>query len=152
MKQLADELHAIVGSYADKLRSTSNEAFSVLPGNGKWSKKQELGHLIDSAHTNLRRFVTGQYEDQPGIVYNQDFWVSCLHYHEQPVEDIIELWKLMNKQIAVVFASISKSDSQRLVNTGKGKAELHTIEWLAADYLVHLRHHLHHILELEVVS
>jgi len=73
-------LKKIVGTYSGKLGAVPEEAFSLEPGPGKWSKKEILGHLVDSAQNNIRRFVVAQYETLPTIRYDQDQWVKLAGY------------------------------------------------------------------------
>jgi hypothetical protein len=151
MKSISEELLKTIYIHATALQEMNEASSSPHPAIGKWSKKEELGHLIDSAQNNLRRFIVSQYEHEPHIIYNQDKWISINSYNELPVLQLARLWLLLNQQIAHVLSNISEADAQLKCNTGKGKDEFHTIEWLAEDYLKHVRHHLHHILELEPV-
>ena len=151
MKKNINQLEQLISSYPDKLFGISDEEFPVKSSPEKWSKQEELGHLIDSAHNNLRRFVVGQYETDPKIVYDQNFWVAAANYQHQSSFDLISLWELLNKQICEVLKSLPEKNYSRMVDTGKGTIELHSLEWLAEDYLKHALHHLHHILELDAV-
>ncbi len=72
MQQIIEELQAIIGKYKPILGKIDSDVFSAKPIPSKWSKKEILGHLIDSAQTNIRRFVLGQYEEQPYLVYEQN--------------------------------------------------------------------------------
>jgi len=151
MKKIAVELTQIIAEYSEKLSGISENDFSQKPSPEKWSRKEELGHLIDSAMTNLRRFVIAQYETDPKIVYDQNFFVNAIGYAKQPSVNLIALWKLLNQQIAAVLDSMPEKNYGRTCDTGKNTIELHTIEWLAGDYVKHLRHHLHHILGLVAI-
>ena len=151
MKKVIEELSELVANYPAKLQGLSRDDFARKDAPGKWSRKQELGHLIDSAHSNLRRFIVGQYEPGQKIIYNQNFWVEALHYDQQESADLINLWMLMNLQIIQALQSIPAKDYGNTIDTGNGKTELRSLEWLAADYVVHLKHHLHHILELNAI-
>ena len=152
MKELAIELGLVIQKYQDLLNSVSEQEFSKPQQPGKWTKKQELGHLIDSAHNNLRRFIVSQYENEPNITYNQDEWVMASNYQNTSSADLVALWSLINKQIAGVLLNMLPANEEKLCNTGKEQPELRTLKWLATDYIRHMKHHLHHILDLEPVS
>src|SRR5579871_3910317 len=107
MNAIAIQLKKIVTDYSPLLRNTSEEDFAAKPDPKKWSKKEILGHLIDSAQSNIRRFVVAQYEDVPKIVYNQYAWVAITGYQHYPTQDLIELWKLLNKHISVILSNTS---------------------------------------------
>ena len=53
------------------LNEMGEPAFSLKPAANKWSPKEIIGHLIDSATNNHQRFVRVQFEDTPAIVYDQ---------------------------------------------------------------------------------
>lgn len=138
---LEKRLHA-----ATQIRTIPDEEFSLRPAPGKWSKKEIIGHLIDSAQNNLRRFVVTQYEDTPNIVYAQDDWVRILGYQDMHNNSLIDLWVLLNQRLAYAFRNLDPALHEKQCNTGKGAPELHTLAWLADDYLVHMDHHLKAIL------
>ncbi len=104
-----------------------------------------VGHLIDSAQSNLRRFVVAQYENNPTINYNQDKWVAINNYQGWDIKDLVQLLYLLNRQIVFVLKNISVEMSRRICISSAS----YTIEWLAEDYLKHLKHHLHQVLNLE---
>ncbi|MBA4054706.1 MAG: DinB family protein [Marivirga sp.] len=147
MKQIAEELEQIIGEYSAKISSLPEEVFSAKPLPNKWSKKEVLGHLIDSAHNNLRRFITGQYETlPPHIIYDQDFWVNVNGYNLSKKEDIILLWRLMNERICVVLRTMPADNYSKMCNTGKTTEQLHSLQFLAEDYVKHLKHHINQII------
>lgn len=151
MKKITEQLQEIISEYSEKLNRISEDDFSLKPLPEKWSRKEELGHLIDSAHNNLRRFMVAQYETNPKIVYEQNRWVHMAGYQNQSSEELVVLWKGLNLQVVEVLKSMPEKNFSRQCNTGKTEIELHTLEWLAEDYVRHLKHHLHHILELEAI-
>ena len=146
MQQTITELEAIITKYGSMLRSASKD-MEAKPSPEKWSKKETIGHLIDSAQNNLRRFIIGQYEEQPLIVYRQDDWVKMNDYQNAATEDLITLWQLLNKQLVMILRKIPVEKQKNICVS----EQPHTIEWLAADYNKHLLHHLHQILDLEPV-
>ena len=146
MEKITSELKGIVTNYAIKMALISNVEFNAKPNSNKWSKKEVLGHLIDSAQNNLRRFVVGQYEDAPYIVYDQDFWVNANDYQHMMDTDVITLWKLLNERIVAVLEKMPVENYDRLSNTGKTIPSHHTLHWLAGDYVKHMKHHLNQII------
>ena len=115
------------------------------PAPGKWSNKEIIGHLCDSAMINLQRFVRCTYEDNFKLVYEQDEWVATQRYQEMYIENLLELWRLLNLQIARVLETYPADRWQAQCDSKKTETGLHTVEWLAQDYVVHLKHHLDQI-------
>lgn len=150
MKETISQLQKIIADYGKLLKNIDEREFIKKPLPDKWSKKEILGHIIDSAQNNLRRFIVSQYETTPLIIYDQDKWVSISNYNAGNTGDMIELWVLMNRQICVILTNTPDKAVMRTCETNNGN--VHTIEWLAKDYVKHLLHHLHQILELEPVA
>ncbi|OAB38246.1 metal-dependent hydrolase [Paenibacillus macquariensis subsp. defensor] len=108
----------------------------------KWSKKEILGHLCDSAINNLERFIKIQYEHQLFVLtpYDQVQWVDIQDYQEISIEEIINLWCNLNKKISRVIAKIPNEKLVYLCDIGNN--QLKTLELLIQDYLEHMEHHL----------
>jgi hypothetical protein len=148
MKHIAAQLLELIDSYRASLEKLSPTSLDDRPAPGKWSGKEILGHLIDSAQTNIRRMVIARYEDQPLIVYQQDEWVKAGDYHNRSLRELIRLWYLLNRQMAAVINIMDDTAAARLCLT----PEPHTLQWLATDYIKHLQHHMHQVLALEPVA
>ena len=148
MQNNINELERIIAEYTPLLRQLSEADFSSKPAPSKWSGKEYLGHLIDSAQNNIRRFVVAQYEDKPFIIYDQERWVDAAGYQTYPLTDLIDLWVLINKHLAIVLKKMPEADYETEVQT----QELHSVIWLATDYNKHLLHHLHQVLHLDPVA
>ncbi len=145
MHTIADSLEAILADYTGRFRDLSESYWSTAPAPGKWSPREVLGHLVDSAANNLRRFVVGQYEQSPRIIYDQDAWVRSQAYREADTAELIELWRLLNLQLARTLRHIPADRYHATCDTGKEKPALHTLSFLAEDYLDHLLHHLRQV-------
>jgi len=147
MKQVIHELNKLVSEYAAKFNSINDSEFSNKPLPHKWSKKEVVGHLVDSAQNNLRRFIVAQYESQPpSIVYEQDFWVNANGYQRMKKEEVIMLWKLINERICDVLNAMPQSNYDKTCNTGDNEVKLRSLQWLAEDYIRHMKHHLNQII------
>lgn len=147
MKEVVRELREIVETFSKRIAEIPEVEFSAKPISTKWSKKEVLGHLIDSAENNLRRFICGQYELPPTkIRYEQDFWVNANGYKNSPSSEVVTNWKLINLKICRVLSSMPPENYFKQCDLGKTEANLYTIEWLAVDYVKHLKHHLNQII------
>jgi len=144
----AMELEAFIDQHLPALRNIPEADMLYKISDSKWSKKEILGHTIDSAQNNIRRFIVAQYEDEPKIVYAQDKWVGLSGYQQYDLPDLVNLWYFLNKHICNILGNILPEMAQRSCQTEAP----HTIEWLAQDYLKHLRHHVHQVLDLEPVA
>lgn len=146
MKPIIDDLRNVLQQFVPKLLAINQEEFSAKPLPKKWSKQEVIGHLTDSAQNNLRRFVVGQYEDRPKILYQQDFWVNANNYQDARKEDVIHHWRIINERICTILTKMPESNYHREVDTGRSSNEYHTIIWLAEDYVKHLKHHLNQVI------
>ncbi|MBL7851087.1 MAG: DinB family protein [Cyclobacteriaceae bacterium] len=147
MRSIVDDLNRTIAGFVEKLRTLSEEELRMKPSPEKWSRIEVIGHLIDSAHSNLRRFIVGQYEAAPPhIIYEQDFWVKANAYQHAPVDTVITLWILMNHRIATVLSQMEEKNYDKSCDTGREGRELHSLIWLAADYVKHMKHHLNQVI------
>jgi DinB superfamily len=123
-----------------------SEPESSLPSRAsQWSKKEVLGHLIDSAANNHQRFVRAQIDGAlifPG--YAQDGWNRAQQYQSESWANLVALWASYNRHLAHVMAAIPDEAGLNLCVIGSGAAV--TLEFLVTDYLTHLEHHLQQIL------
>lgn len=141
------ELRDLVHTYSKKFGVFTDAEFDRRPAPGKWSKKEIVGHLTDSAQNNLRRFIVGQYESTPSkIVYDQDFWVAANGYQQMKKEEVILLWKMINERICSVLENMPSSNHSKDCDTGRSQVQLHSIIWLADDYVKHMKHHLNQVI------
>ena len=112
---------------------------------GRWSNKEIIGHLCDSAIVNLQRFIRCSYEENFKLIYHQDAWVAIQHYQDTELDDLLAHWRSLNVQISKVLNQYPPERWQAQCDTGKHTQELHTVEFLAQDYIEHLKHHLNQI-------
>ena len=146
MKKIARDLEMALTNFLSSELLTKNWNYKAGPN--KWSKKEIIGHLIDSAQINLQRFVRSTYTENFNVSYDQMEWVDAQHYFNAEIEELLELWRLLNKQIVRVLENFPTDRQQVQCDTGKTSVSFHTVEFLAQDYVNHLNHHLKAI-ELE---
>lgn len=111
----------------------------------KWSQKEIIGHLIDSAQINLQRFVRCTYQENFRLTYEQVEWVAAQHYQKADINELLDLWSLLNRQIIRVWENYPPERLTARCDNSKMEPNLQTVEWLANDYVEHLLHHLKQI-------
>ena len=137
-------LQQIIESVPDQLGMVSSERAARPSAPGKWSPKQELGHLIDSAANNHQRIVRAQLENRPAMPgYDGDRWVDLHAYQNADWNGLIERWRAVNQQLLAAARAITPETAQRMLTVGGG--EPITLQFLVEDYVAHLVHHLEHI-------
>jgi hypothetical protein len=142
MKETVERLNHWIGEVPSRIHALTEVDLTLKSRPDKWSKKEVLGHLCDSALNNLQRFIHVQYEEKPYRVlkYAQNQWVELMHYQNLPVQHILNLWVSLNKQIAEIISIIPEDKLHYLCDIGE--EENVTIEWIIQDYVVHMEHHL----------
>jgi hypothetical protein len=118
----------------------SESQVHTRPAPEKWSKKEILGHLIDSAANNLQRFVRVQFEDTPTIRYDQNNWNRYSYYQEADTQQLLACWAALNQHLAALAQRIPEAALGRLCEMGEATPV--TLAWLIDDYVGHLEHHL----------
>jgi hypothetical protein len=108
---------------------------------GGWTRKQILGHLLDSAANNRQRFVRGAADGTyAGPEYAQDAWVAAHGYASQPWFTLLNWWEVEHEILACV---VDRIPEERLeANCTVGCNAPVTLRFLIEDYLRHQRWHL----------
>ena len=143
MKTTINKLYLAINNFLDSNLRAIN--WTHKPAPGKWSKQEILGHLIDSAQINLQRFVRCTYEENFKLIYEQVEWVEANRYQQASTDDLVALWELLNHQIIRVWENYPSDRLLAQCDNSKTTIGLHTVEWLAQDYIDHLNHHLKQI-------
>ena len=126
------------------------------PAPDKWSAREIVGHLIDSASNNHRRFVTARWRDNLVFDgYAQNDWVEAQRYGEAPWPDLVMLWSHFNRHMARVMTGVpehARSKQHATHNLDRvawqpvPADQPATLDYFMNDYVGHLRHHLGQIL------
>ncbi len=136
----ATSLVRVIDEWTDRLASLSERAAMEVVGS-RWTRKEVLGHLIDSAANNHHRFVRLQQGDLEGFPgYEQDAWVAAGNYNRNAWRNIVGLWNLYNRQLAIVIENADQS-----CEGNRWKEKDVDFRFLVEDYVAHMLHHLRQI-------
>jgi hypothetical protein len=141
----AADLKQTVDQALPLLAKLSDSEASRRPKPDKWSKKEILGHLLDSASNNHQRFVRAALEGSlvfPG--YDQDGLVALQRFGNMEWKFLIEFWASYNRFLSKVILALPVESATAACTIGKNRPA--TLEWVAQDYVAHLKHHLNQIL------
>ena len=149
LKNITQRLQKNITDIPSKFLSFSEDELSTKSTPGKWSKKEILGHLIDSAANNHHRFVKAQTEEGPIriISYHQNDWVEVQNYNKEDTKALVDLWENYNKHILNIILNFNedKLGTKWLLEDNKASGE--TILFLIKDYVDHMDHHLKQIFD-----
>jgi hypothetical protein len=139
-----------------ELKKMEETEMAHKPSPEKWSKKETLGHLIDSAYNNHWRFMRATEKNDlifPG--YNQDKWVRRNDYQNRPTSDLILTWEVVNAHICELIVRIPEDVLNRKTTKHNfdlicmhyiQKEESSSLSYLVWDYIDHLEHHISQII------
>jgi hypothetical protein len=139
-----------------RLLAISEQQSEIPRAEDKWSAKQIIGHLIDSATNNHQRFVRAQFTDELIFLgYEQNEWVRVEHFQEEPWHDLVQLWQLYNQHILHIMKH-APEDTRTLLRQRHNLHQLAseqikedepvTLEFFMRDYVDHMKNHLAQIL------
>jgi len=137
------QLETYIESFPIKMKQFSSEELLIRSAPGKWSTQEILGHLIDSAINNLKRFTEIQFLSQPYTVisYLQNELVIVNDYQNLPLQHLLDLWQSLNRQIVFVVKTIPADTLNYPVDPQYESWEMKTLAWIICDYVAHLEHH-----------
>ena len=145
-----------INKSVDALLEISDESAAIKKSVNKWSRKEILGHLIDSANVNYNRFINAvSKEDLIFGTYPQNEWVELQSYNSRDWRQLIFLWKSLNVHIIELVKNIPEEKLFRLTTSHNfnnicwkevQEGEKSSLDYLINDYFGHLEHHLKQIL------
>ncbi len=140
-EQLADDFSARLASAEADLRViTEVEAAEPYKPN-VWTRKQVLGHLVDSAINNHVRFVMATLDDEyAGPAYHAQGWVDLHDYANILWSELLEIWKAHNVLLTRVVRQVPEEKLTAECRIGDDKPV--TLRYLIEDYLHHMEEHI----------
>ncbi len=113
---------------------------------GGWTRKEIVGHLLDSAANNRQRFVRGAIDGEyAGPKYAQEAWVAAHRYADQPWESLLRWWKTEHEILAAVVDCVPEERLGARCVVGDDTPV--TLRFLIEDYISHQRWHVSQIVD-----
>jgi hypothetical protein len=137
-----ENFEAIVSSFHKRLLTVPEAITSIKPAPDKWSLKEIVGHLVDSASNNHQRFVRLQEDSTlslPG--YKQENWIRIQGYNKMGWEELVALWRLFNTLLLHIIRGMPEGCLGNIYHSPDGPL---TLEKLVEDYFRHLKGHIQH--------
>ena len=146
-EQIARELQATMRNAADRIHGWDEDYVAQKwRGGESWSRKQIFGHLVDSASNNHQRFVRASIDGHyTGPNYQQNEWNKAGAYQDFNWEKLQSLWLAYNALLVHVIERIPEERAQSSCTIGAGDPV--TLQYIAQDYVDHLKHHLAQIFQ-----
>ena len=147
LKKVIDRLQEHINIVPSKFLKYSEDELRRKPSPNKWSKKELLGHLVDSAANNHHRFIKIQFMPSPFFVegYAQNDWVRIQNYNEKDTEQLVNLWKVYNEHILFIMQNTPDKNLEIKLNAEQPFENADTLYFLMKDYVDHIDHHLKQI-------
>ena len=114
MQDYVNDLREAIDTATPFLEVMGDESSRRRPTPDKWSPREIIGHLIDSASNNHQRFVRAQFQDSlvfPG--YEQDAWDAAQRYQDAPWQELVTLWRTFNLHMARLMESAPREQRLR---------------------------------------
>jgi len=155
MQSFLDDFRTTIETAEKRLLAISEQQSQISRAEGKWSPKEIIGHLIDSAANNHLRFVRAQFNEELAFSgYEQEDWVRVQGYNGEPWQQLVQLWKHYNLHLLHVMSLVPEQTRTKPRSTHNldqiawkavAKNETVTLDYFMRDYVAHMKNHLRQI-------
>jgi len=140
LTQLALDFRAELNALCAALFAVPHELADTPWRADGWTRKEIVGHLLDSATNNRQRFVRAATEGSfTGPNYEQQAWVAAHGYAGQPWETLLRWWQAEHEILAAI---VDRIPEERLgASCAVGADAPVSLRFLIEDYLAHQHWH-----------
>lgn len=140
-----NDFQEIIDSFYKELLKTEEKITNKRLAADKWSLREIIGHLIDSASNNHQRFVRLQFGDLLDFPpYGAEEWISVQEYNSMGWDNLVALWYNYN---CLLLHIVKNSHEMALQNVWVQDENTFPLEILINEYYKHLEQHIKHFLK-----
>lgn len=149
MENVSKELDNIIELFKNDYLNLDETLTEIRVSDDKWTLKEIVGHLIDSASNNHQRFVRLKLSCEIEFPdYNNIEWLQSQNHNNMRFSELLLLFFYYNKLIVNVILNIDdKSLNNRWNVSWDENSSFITLETLANHYVEHMKIHMAHFKE-----
>lgn len=148
MKEQAAALQEVIDRYSKLFQGIGDATAGIVLAQDKWSLKQILGHLIDSASNNHQRILRLKQDSELHFPDYEAFsWLDASDYNSFTFSHLTQMFVLYNRHLAQLIVGLPENvlSNQWIVTWGDvGSINLKD---LVIHYVDHLETHYTHFRE-----
>jgi hypothetical protein len=129
-----------INEYKDKINNffeimlENENIVNIKLSEEKWTLKEMVGHLIDSASNNHQRFIRLQIDKKLVFpIFREEDWKSVTKIKEYNFLELINLWKGYNNLLLYIIQNINESDYNNIWEW-EGIGKEWTLKFTIEDY------------------
>lgn len=149
MQNIAKELEEIIEIFRNDFSGLEEQITSLRISQDKWTLKEIIGHLIDSASNNHQRFIRFQLSEALEFPdYKNSEWLRIQKHQDMKFLELLSLFYYYNKLIINIILNIDEKclKSKWFIHWDENSTFI-TFEKLINHYVDHMKSHLTHFRE-----
>ena len=149
MKKVAKELEKVIELFRIEYLDLDESFAEVRIAEDKWTLKEIIGHLIDSASNNHQRFIRLKLSNEIEFPdYKSGEWLQIQNHNDMKFSDLLLLFFYYNKLMVNVILNIGEEslDHKWSIAWDENSTFI-TLERLANHYVDHIKKHMVHFKE-----
>ena len=148
MTDTTNKLEALLKITTEYISKATDAELNHKASPEKWSKKEIMGHLIDSGINNIQRFTAVQIEKEPHRILpmRQVELVQVNDYQNAEIEELLAFLMSINRRVKNLMLLQNPQTLTTPIELYR-EGNISDMRYLMEDYVVHFEHHVNQIIE-----
>jgi radical SAM superfamily enzyme YgiQ (UPF0313 family) len=109
-------------------------------GEGKWSIREVVGHLIDGERVFAYRALCISRGEKVSLpAFDESSYIAASHYDDQPLAELVAEFTALRKANITMFRLMDDSDWERIGTANNNPVSVRALAYIIAG---HVRHHI----------